>query len=816
VGSASANAQSIDLAAGGADPIWRGTQAGAKAGGSLDQGAVNTGDSRRDLIVGSPGGASVAGSVYIINGGPIRTGDLTLAGADSVVRGAAAGDLFGAATASANVTTLENTSPRQLIVGAPGAMNGRGVVYVFAGIRNGDALTTANAVAQIVGMPGDQLGSALATGDFNNDGYREIVIGAPGTHHVYVIIGGTYLAGTYDLSQTPPIMGMLFDMAGIGTSVAAGDINGDGIYDLLLGQPISNAVLVTKGRNGTMPVSAADLTFSGIDAGDNAGTAIRLADLNGDGLTDVAISAPNGDGPDNTRIDAGEVYVLWGGAAIASRSLAKADVTFYGKESGGHFSSLLASGDINRDTPNDLVIGSPAARSGAGTIDIYYGRSKSSIGVARADGTRLVDFAAEAPSRSILGDTRGGTITAIQVFEVTGEGARDVIVGMSGNNNGVGAVYFTISPRLTLGTSSVALSSDQGIATSSPVPVRNISTIPITWRTSSNRAWLNATPNGSTSASAFGDLVISADANGLVPGTYTGTITVISTSIHLTMSQPITVTFTVREKPGFPNPATPPVTGSPAGAQYNILFRHATDGYLAFWQMNGVTLTGVQQLSINQMTSASWKIAGYGDLDGDGERDLVWQDDAGSLAAWLMKGSQVVNTIWLSIPQVDPKWRIRGVGDINGDGKADLIFRHTDGWLAAWYMNGASVIGTSMLSIDRLSDPNWVVVGAGDTNGDGRADIVWQNKTEGWLAVWWLDGTTVINTQFLSISKQTDPNWTIVGVGDVNGDRRADLLWQYTDGTLATWWLNGAQVTGTYFLNPSGLNDTAWKVAGPK
>ena len=61
-----------------------------------------------------------------------------------------------------------------------------------------------------------------------------------------------------------------------------------------------------------------------------------------------------------------------------------------------------------------------------------------------------------------------------------------------------------------------------------------------------------------------------------------------------------------------------------------------------------------------------------------------------------------------------------------------------------------------------------------------------------------------------------DLNWAIVGVGDVNGDRRSDLLWQHVDGTLATWWLNGSRVTATYYLNPSRLSDPLWKVAGPK
>ena len=89
----------------------------------------------------------------------------------------------------------KTTSPRSLVVGAPGALNGRGIVYVFAGVRSGDSLTAANAVVQILGAPGDQLGTALATGDLNNDGYREIIIGAPGTHRVYVVGGGTYLTG---------------------------------------------------------------------------------------------------------------------------------------------------------------------------------------------------------------------------------------------------------------------------------------------------------------------------------------------------------------------------------------------------------------------------------------------------------------------------------------------------------------------------------------------------------------------------------------------------------------------------------------------
>ncbi|MGB2716486.1 MAG: phospholipase D-like domain-containing protein [Vicinamibacterales bacterium] len=268
-----------------------------------------------------------------------------------------------------------------------------------------------------------------------------------------------------------------------------------------------------------------------------------------------------------------------------------------------------------------------------------------------------------------------------------------------------------------------------------------------------------------------------------------------------------------------PQPTSAAVPGLPAGASYDLFWRHDTEGWLATWQMNGLTMIGASALSINQMSNASWKIGGTGDLNGDGEQDILWQNDAdGTLAAWFLLGTRVVSTGYLSISRVsDLNWKVRGVGDANGDGYADLVWHNAaDGQLALWLMNGRQVIGTSRLSVPRISDTSWKVRAAGDTNGDRRADILWQHTGTGALAVWLLNGSTVTGTYRLSISALADTNWQIAGAQDVNGDGRADILWQHSTGSIATWFLQGPTVTGTSMFNPSGVTSAAWKIVGPK
>jgi len=164
----------------------------------------------------------------------------------------------------------------------------------------------------------------------------------------------------------------------------------------------------------------------------------------------------------------------------------------------------------------------------------------------------------------------------------------------------------------------------------------------------------------------------------------------------------------------------------------------------------------------------------------------------------------------------DPTWKIRGVGDTNGDGRADLVWQNTgDGRLGVWFMNGTQVMSATALSIPRMPTAGWQVRAVGDADGDRRADILWHKSDTGELALWTLNGATVTSTARLSISSMTNTAWQMVGAEDVNGDGKADILWQHTDGSVATWFLNGSNVLSTARLNPSSATSTDWKVAGP-
>ena len=830
-----AHAQTIDLAAGGADQVWIGPEANAAAGTWLDQGAVSNGDTRRDLIVGAPGTTGISGRVFVIFGGPVKTGTIDLSTADVVITGAGAGDGFGFTTAAGNIWNTEGSIPRALVVGAPNSGAGNaGKVYLFrGGFGGGETLTTADALLEIHGLPGDQLGSSLATADLNNDGYREIIMGAPGNNRVYVVNGAASLdhagpATVLNLAVTPAAV--TITGTAIGAVLSAGDVTGDGIYDIVLGAPNANVTYIVKGRSsGTFPAvwdlatTPADITLVGTTTGDRLGASLRILDIDGDTRRDLLLGAPGGDGPNESRIDSGEIYGLLGNtlsalAAIPSAvyHMSSANLRFYGEAAGHEAGTEFTAGDINRDFPNDLVLSAPGAGA-AGEWQVYYGRTLSSIGAADPQGVRIVDLASPGQiDRRILADPAQGTAAAAQVFEVTGEGARDIIIGVPGAQSGAGAVYFTISPKMRLSDESVSVNLivNAGQSFAYRVYVENSSVVPITWSTAASVPWLSTNPAaGSAVDGNDGTFYLIASAGTFAPGTYTGSVVVSSTSRDLQMSLTVSVTMQVA-------PATRDPGDFSGDGSFDIIWQHQTQGWLSVWKMNGATLQSGESLDPDRVADTDWKVVGTGDFNGDGHPDLLWHHRTqGWVSAWLMNGTRQVTGVSLFPDRVaDTNWEIMATGDFNGDGRRDILWQHRiDGLISVWLMNGTTLMDGRLLTPDRVASPEWRIAGAGDFNGDGKSDIVWQNDVNGWLSVWYMDGTSMADGVWLNPADVGDTDWKIRAVGDINADGRPDLLWQHLgDGSVAAWFMNGVNQIGGTLLSPSAVPDLGWKIVGPK
>ena len=145
-------------------------------------------------------------------------------------------------------------------------------------------------------------------------------------------------------------------------------------------------------------------------------------------------------------------------------------------------------------------------------------------------------------------------------------------------------------------------------------------------------------------------------------------------------------------------------------------------------------------------------------------------------------------------------WHVVATGDFNGDGRDDILWRHNSGSIATW--SGAANGGFVVNDIAGLpfGPIDWQVLGAGDFNGDGRADILWR-RADGTIADWLgkADGGFTVNpASIITVSNQ----WQIVAIGDYNGDHRDDILWRSNQGTVADWLGNA---DGSFSPNDANL-----------
>jgi hypothetical protein len=758
--------------------VLEANQASANFGVSVSGAGDLDGDGYADLVVGAnlyDGGQTDEGAAFVYHGGAAGIGTTP-----TVLESNQAAAQFGYSVSGAG--DLDGDGYADLAVGAryyDDVETNEGAVFVYyggaAGIGTTPTVLESNQAAATFGT------SVSGAGDLNGDGYADLVAGANLYDDVEANEGAAfvYYGGAAGIGTTPTVLQPNQADAYLGYSVSgAGDLNGDGYADLVVGaygydnlQTDEGAAFVYYG--GAAGIVPTPTVLESNQASAYSGASVSGAgDLDGDGYADLVVGAYGYDGGEANE---GAAFVHYGGAA----GIGTTPTVLESNQATAYFGfSVSGAGDLNGDGCADLVVGAYLYDNGQGSEGAAFVYSGSAEGLGTTATVLESNQAGAEFGRSVSG-----------AGDLNGDGHADLVVGArtyDGGQTDEGAAFVYYGEAAGIGTTPTVLEANQASA----------------------YFGFSVSGAGDLNGDGYADLVVGAYA-------YDGGQTNEGAAfVYYGSAAGIGTTPTVLES----NQAGAALGRSVSGAGdlngdgYADLVVGANayaNGQIgegaAFVYYGGAAGIGATPAVLESNQTGAYlgdSVSGAGDPNGDGYADLVvgappYNSEGAAFVYY--GGSAGIGTTptVLESNQMNAYLgcSVSGAGDLNGDGYADLVVGayaydngQTEEGAAFVYYGGAAGIGATPAVLESNQVDAYLgssVSGAGDLNGDGYADLVvgaylydGGQTDEGAAFVYYGGAAGIGTTPTVLEANQVNAylGFSVSGAGDLNGDGYADLV----------------------------------------